>query len=117
MLRGRVLQRGVGLLYALAMAAVLLGLASFIAVMTRQRVAQLQRTQWALQARLNARSGFNQFCVDHRVPQNPLICGTLGRCEFLSKGKDLWFVGECQRVTRCLVAPDGDVRRVREVDP
>jgi|GEM_PF-3220560 len=107
MRRGRVQQRGVGLLYALAMAAVLLGLASFIAVMTRQRVAQLQRTQWALQARLNARSGFNQFCVDHRVPKVPLICGTLGRCEFLSKGKDLWFVGECQRVTRCLVAPDG----------
>ena len=53
-------KRGVGLLYALSLGAILVGLASFVVLMTRQRVAQLQRTQWALQARLNAQSGFHQ---------------------------------------------------------
>ena len=49
--------RGAGLLFALAFGAILVGLASIVAVMIRQRVAQLQRTQWAVQARLNAHSG------------------------------------------------------------
>ena len=49
--------RGAGLLFALAFGAILVGLASIVAVMVRQRVAQLQRTQWAVQARLNAHSG------------------------------------------------------------
>ena len=110
-------RRGFGLLYALGMGAVLVGLASFIAVLTRQRVFALQRTQSALQARLNAHSGLHQFCSDHRIPKAPLVCGSSGQCEFVVKGKDLWFVGRCQGVERCLVAPDGDVRRVREVQP
>ena len=110
-------RRGFGLLYALGMGAILVGLASFIAVLTRQRVFALQRTQSAVQARLNARSGLNQFCSDHRLPEKPLLCGTPVPCEFVVKGKDVWFVGRCQGVERCLVAPDGDVRRVREVQP
>ena len=66
-------RRGFGLLYALGMGAVLVGLASFLAVLTRQRVFALQRTQSALQARLNARSGLHQFCSDHRIPKVPLV--------------------------------------------
>ena len=110
-------RRGVGLLYALAVGAVLVGLASLIAILTQQRSLQLQRTQSALQARLNARSGLNFFCLEHRFPQQPLECGSSGRCEFERRGQDLWFIGQCQGVRRVLVAPDGDVRRAHEVEP
>ncbi len=109
--------RGVGLLFALGLGVVLVGLASIVALMTRQRVVQLQRTQWAVQARLNAQSGCNQFCVAHQVPEPVLDFGPSGSCEIQQKGQDLWFVGRCQGITRSLLAPSGDVRRIREVNP
>ena len=109
--------RWAGLLFALAFGAILVGLASIVAVMIRQRVAQLQRTQWAVQARLNAHSGFSQFCVTHKVAAPVLKFGASGRCEIQEKGKDLWFTGHCHGVSRTLVVPQGDVRRVREGSP
>ncbi len=107
-------KRGVGLLYALSLGAILVGLASFVVLMTRQRVAQLQRTQWALQARLNAQSGFHQYCQAHRIPAPRLEFGDAGCCDIQLRGKDLWFIGSCHRVTCALMAPSGDVRRVHE---
>jgi len=109
--------RGAGVLFALAFGAILVGLASIVAVMVRQRVAQLQRTQWAVQARLNAHSGFSQFCVAHKVTAPVLQFGASGHCEIQEKGKDLWFIGHCHGVSRSLLAPQGGVRRVREVFP
>ena len=109
-------RRGVGLLYALALGAILVGLASFVAVMTRQRIAQMQRTQWALQARLNAQSGFNQYCRDFPPPTAILDFGVAGRCEVQLRDKDLWFIGSCHGVKCALMAPAGDVRRVHEED-
>jgi len=108
--------RGVGLLYVLTLGAVLIGLASFVVVMTRQRIAQLQRTEWALQARLNAQSGFNQYCQAHRLPASRLEFGDAGGCDIQLRGNDLWFIGSCHRVTCAWVAPSGDVRRVHEED-
>lgn len=109
--------RGVGLLFALALGVVLVGLASVVALMTRQRVAQLQRTQWAVQARLNAHSGLSRFCATHQVPAAAMDFGPTGSCEIQQKGQDLWFVGRCHGLTRSLLAPMGDVRRIREVSP
>lgn len=108
--------RGVGLLYALSLGSILIGLASFVVVMTRQRIAQLQRTQWALQARLNAQSGFHQYCRGHRIPAPRLEFGDAGSCEIQFRGKDLWFIGSCHRVTCAWMAPLGDARRVHEED-
>ena len=107
-------KRGVGLLYALALGAILVGLASFVALMTRQRIAQMQRTQWALQARLNAHSGFNQYCRIHQIPAPRLDFGVAGRCDIQFRGKDLWFIGSCHGLNCALMAPAGDVRRVHE---
>lgn len=105
-----------GLLYALALGAILVGLASFVVLMTRQRIAQMERTQWALQARLNAQSGFNQYCRAHQIPAPSLDFGPAGRCDIQSRGKDLWFVGSCHGIKCALMAPSGDVRRVHEED-
>lgn len=107
-------RRGVGLLYALSLGAILVGLASFVVLMTRQRIAQMQRTEWALQARMNAQSGFNQYCSTHEVSAPCLDFGIAGRCEIQLRGKDLWFIGQCHGQTCALMAPSGDVRRVRE---
>lgn len=109
-------KRGVGLLYALSFGAILVGLASFVVLMTRQRIAQMQRTQWALQARLNAQSGFNQYCRAHQIPGPGLDFGSAGRCDIQARGKDLWFIGSCHGLTCAWIAPSGDVRRVREED-
>lgn len=107
-------RRGVGLLYALSLGAILVGLASFVVLMTRQRIAQMQRTEWALQARLNAQSGFNRYCSTHEIPASSLDFGIAGRCEIQLRGKDLWFVGQCHGQSCALMAPGGDVRRVHE---
>lgn len=109
--------RGVGLLFALGLGVVLVGLASVVALLTRQRVFQLQRTQWAMQARLNAHSGFNQFCAEHKAPAAALDFGPSGSCHVELRGQDLWFVGHCHGISRSLLAPSGDVRRLREVNP
>lgn len=109
-------KRGVGLLYALTLGAILVGLASFVVLMTRQRIAQMQRTQWALQARLNAQSGLNQYCRAHVVPLSGFDFGPAGRCEIQTRGKDLWFIGSCHGLKRALMAPAGDVRQIHEED-
>lgn len=110
-------KRGIGLFYALVLAAVLIGLASIVALLTRQRVAQLQRTQWAVQARLNARSGLNQYRATHRFTPGIIQCVEVGSCECSNKGGDLLFVGRCRGVSRALLVPSGNVRKAREVDP
>jgi len=110
----RVRNRGVGLLYALGLGAILVGLASFVVLMTRQRITQLQRTQWALQARLNAQSGFNLYCRVHQIPASSLFSGSEGQCDIQLRGKDIWFIGSCHGQTCALMAPSGDVRRVHE---
>lgn len=109
--------RGVGLIFALALAAILIGLATVVALLTNQRVYQLQRTQWAVQARLNAQSGLNQYCQAYQIPAQALSFGSLGNCEIQRKDTDLWFLGHCHGITRSLLAPSGDVRRVRELSP
>ena len=109
-------RRGMGLLYALVLGTVLVGLASFVALMTRQRIAQIQRTQWAIQARLNARSGFNQYGSAHLIPAPRLDFGPAGYCDIQFRGKDLWFIGSCHGLKCAMLAPAGDVRRVREED-
>lgn len=108
-------RRGVGLLFSLSLIAILVGLVGVLVVMTRQRVYQLQRTQWAVQARLNAQSGFQQYCVTRMVPPSTLDC-SLGTCEIRKDGADLYFVGRCRKITRTLMLPGGNVRRVREVE-
>lgn len=104
-----------GLLFSLSLIAVVVGLVGVLAVITRQRVYQLQRTQWAVQARLNAQSGFQQYCVTRKMPPFTLDC-SLGTCEIRKTGVDLYFVGRCRNVTRTLMLPDGNVRRVHEVE-
>lgn len=110
----RLRKRGMGLLYALSLGSILVGLASFVVLMTRQRIAQMQRTEWALQARMNAQSGFNQYCSIHQAAAPSLDFGVAGRCDLQLRGKDLWFIGQCHGQSCALVAPAGDVRRVRE---
>ncbi|MFN8611664.1 MAG: hypothetical protein U0931_29230 [Vulcanimicrobiota bacterium] len=95
------------------MGAVLVGLASLLATLTQQRALQLRRTQSALQARLNARSALNRYCLDHRLPGQTLNC-PLGQCEVQVRNGDIWFIGTCQGVQRALVAPGGNVRRLHE---
>lgn len=109
-------RRGVGLLFSLSLIAILVGLVGVLVVMTRQRVYQLQRTQWAVQARLNAQSGFQQYCVTRTLLPTTIDC-SLGTCEMRKNGADLYFVGRCRNITRTLMLPDGNVRRVREVEP
>ena len=107
-------KRGVGLLYALGLGAILVGLASFVVVMTRQRIAQMQRTQWALQARLNAHSGLSQYCRAYRISAPTLDFGLAGCCDIQFRGKDLWFIGSSHGLRCALLAPAGDVRRIHE---
>lgn len=92
----------------------MVGLALAVAMMTRQRIHQLQRTQWALQARLNAHSAVNQYAILQKI-EPKLDFGTAGSCEVKKDGADLYFVGRCRGVERVLHLPSGDVRRVREV--
>lgn len=104
------------MLFALTAGVLLVALATFVALLTRQRTEQIQRTRWAIQARLNAYSGFYRVSSGAEMAQ-PLDLGSAGSCLIEIEDGHWIFRGRCRGIERVLRAPQGQLRRVREVSP
>lgn len=113
MVRGSV--RGVALLFALTVGALLVALAlSLLTLYSSDAYSQSQQ-QHALQAYWNARSGLERYCESRQLPENGRYdLGTVGNCTVREEGDRLWFQGECQGQRKRIVLPNGDPRLKQE---
>lgn len=109
-------RRGAGLLSALLVGVVIVGLVGVLFVLSQHRSHMLSRVQAQLQARMNAQSLLQQYALQRRKPNgNTVQFGAAGSANVGEHEGDLVFEGRCRGQVCRWLAPGGDPRRAREL--